>query len=170
MTKLVQTEINSILDKYAPYKCWKMGLYYGSTIYFDFNDRVKKQYLKGGEYEVGSTSLCINAYEWCFEQNNQLIIDSYEVNRNLVEFNLSDRVSGQFLDTILLYKNKLEITFSGSFKIRCPIPNDEEMELDDDYFSLVLPDGRFVSFNEKEGYNLDDSSIDKTRSNWWSKK
>lgn len=54
----------TLLSKVTPLICWKVGLCYGSMLYFDMNDRLTAKRLKGGEYIYRSGTLHLDGNNW----------------------------------------------------------------------------------------------------------
>ena len=96
----------SLINQFTPLVCWKVGLIYGSMLYFDINDRIEHIDKKGHKYTYGSARLYLDGDNWSIYHNGIKVIDSSSVNRTIAESILHQKFFGQELTKIILLFNQ----------------------------------------------------------------
>lgn len=168
--QITEATLTNLLERYSPFKCWKVGLYYGSMVYFEFGDVIKEEMSDGTSNEIGTSTLILNGDDWKIWDNDIVIAKSETVTRGFAETALSDKFIGQNLKKIELDRGtkKVVITFSECRRIDiCTnLETDETFHEDDSIFSLTLPNGDILFLN-MEGNLMVGSGEDNLRqSNW----
>lgn len=147
--------------EFQPLACWKVGLSYGSMIYFEMQDKI---FEKGLSSEVGSAALWINADEWIIYHNEREVSDS----ETIVESDIS-LLNKLFLGKKFLKiedkkkENIIEIFFGKTIVIKISKPQDEFYDL----LTFFLPDGGIYYYSDAF---YKSSQIDKTRYAAWIQK
>jgi hypothetical protein len=140
-----------LLSAFGPHLvCWEVGLYYGSMVYFEMGGRRKERLRPGDEIEKGDASLVLDGYNWAIRDGAQTLATSPTVTREFAETVLAERFIGQRL---------VEVKLSSFFRAanRCVLPSflrmrpqsrsgpsREKEYVDDELFSLRLPNGQWV--------------------------
>jgi hypothetical protein len=143
-----------LLSAFGPHlACWKVGLYYGSMVYFAMGGRQKKRFRNGNEIEVGEANLTLNGYNWAIRDGGWTLATSPTVTRELAETLLAERFIGQRLVKVEFSEQSLSsgkqvrvaIIFADAPTIEIWTIPEEEEYIDDDLFSLRLPNVQWIT-------------------------
>ena len=160
------TSLTSLLNEFTPLICWKVGLTYGSMLYFDMNDKLVEKRLKGGEYIYGSATLHLDGDNWGIYHHGTKVIDSPSVNRTIAESTLHQKFVGQHVVKIIPPAQpklkRLSIIFSDNLEIVVR----QKKNIERDLVVLFLPDGSIVCWNYAKGLYIDEE-VDKFRACCW---
>lgn len=143
-------EVSELIQQFAPLICWKVGLHYGSMIYFEMKERTKQKMLDGTEKEVGSCRLSISADNWQIHQENEKIITCNSIKREFAENELREKFVGERMNGIKFFSEKmLLISFTSNLIIALGVNGQREEK--DDLFRLFFPDGTVFAANKSSG-------------------
>lgn len=144
-------EIIELIKPFSPLNCWKVGLQYGSSIYFEMKDKSTTKMLDGSVEDVGTCRLVIYARSWLIQENKNTIVKSDDVTREIAENDLNKK----FLENELLYisfanKNIVLAVFSSNLNIALSVAMQKNDT--DNLLHLTLPDGSLYAANKASGF------------------
>jgi len=148
---VTEEEIRRNLQRFADLSCWKVGLAYGSTLYFELGAKLQERGA-GPEDAIGSLSLWLYADDWRIEQAGVLVSDSESVDRQQAEGDIAARFAGARLQAVSACGNSVEILFSGGLRITLWRPEDSDLDPADDLVHCFFPDGQILCFNTKNRF------------------
>lgn len=155
--KITEKELREILARYSSdLKCWKVGLYYGSTIYFEMGKEDLKKVGRSGLKQVGSVTLDLDGYRWTISQDGTDITDNNLITRELAETVLTEKFSGQTLDSVEITQNLnlIQFHFSNDLKIKIQENIDSDY-IDEELFTLKFLDYIFVYYEINNGLYIE---------------
>lgn len=159
-------ELNQMIEVLGPLLCWRVGLSYGSMIYFEMGDKVEEKALDGSIRTIGSSSLSLLEDEWSICENGGEIISWQEISRNFVESTLDNkfvnkRLLGFQLDS---REGKLHVCYSGKLELVLSFPNTSDET--EDVINLFLPNGQIVALNKQNGLFIYEEISVKRQKHW----
>jgi hypothetical protein len=158
--------LTDLLSQFAPLTCWKVGLIYGSMLYFDMNDRIVEKRKKGGFYIYGSATLHLDGNNWNIYHHGIKIANSYYINRDIAESSLHQKFVGQRLLKIIPpiqpKVKRLTIVFSDELEIMVRQGKNIEYNL----VKLYLPDGSILCWDYSKGLYIHEETHSFRASCW----
>jgi len=158
--------LTDLLSQFVPLTCWKVGLTYGSMLYFDMNDRIVEKRTKGGFYIYGSATLHLDGNNWNIYHHGTKIADSYSINRDIAESSLYQKFVGQCLLKIIPpiqpKVKRLTIVFSDGLEIMVRQGKNIEYDL----VQLFLPDGNLLCWDYSKELYVREGADDFRASCW----
>lgn len=148
---MTEEEIRRRLARFADLACWKVGLAYGSTLYFELGEKLQEQGA-APDGAIGSMSLWLYADDWRIEQAGMLVSDSESVDRQQAEGEIAARFAGARLRALSACGASVEILFSGDLRILLWRPKDSDLTPADDLVHCFFPDGQILCFNTKNRF------------------
>jgi hypothetical protein len=142
-----------LLSAFGPHLvCWKVGLFCGSMVYFEMGARQKKRLRTGDEIERGDAHLVLDGYNWAIRDGAWTLATSPTVTRELAETVLAERFIGQRLVEVEFSEQflsgskqvRVAIVFADAPTIEIWAVPEEKEYVDDELFSLRLPNGQWV--------------------------
>lgn len=153
------SEIAAILSAFARHLvCWRVGLQYGSRIYFDMGERWSERIKGDLSGAIGSSNLVLEGYRWTISKQGHELVNSEKVSPRIVDDQLQDVFVGERLERLEFIKTKQELVakFTGGIAIHSPASLRDEY-IDDCLCIFLLPDGRVLSCSPKAGFYADGS-------------
>lgn len=152
--RLNDDEFLGVVDRFQPIRCWKVGLSYGSVVYFEMGDRLSRSSNDGSEEYFGSATLWLYGDYWRISRNLQELAVSETVDRTLVESELCQMFIGQTPVSFSMRDTYLEISMSDNLRILLQNSKDGGIDDDEDLMILFLPDGSILGYNTSSGLFL----------------
>ncbi len=146
-TKLYTSHIE--LEEFQPLLCWKVGLSYGSVIYFEMNDQIFEPALSS---HIGSASLWINGDTWELYHNGILQSDSEAIGETDIPL-LNNLFLQKKFSTIKDKQECLDIVFENT-EIKVFKTQDDSYDL----ITFFLPDGSIIYYSDAfyKSFEIDD--------------
>lgn len=162
--------LSDLLRQFSPLLCWKVGLFYGSMVYFEMGDKLEERRLGGSIDIVGSATLTLLGDNWWIHDHGKEIARSIDISRDVVESDLADKFIGKTLSEIRLdeIEKVVFISFSQDMDIRVD-PSDtplSKMDDRDDSMTLDLPNGEIVYYHPAKELRIADV-VNKTKHADW---
>lgn len=153
---------DDIHDSFHGLECSKVGLAYGSLVYFDFGRKLIAPIAKGRIGEFGEASIWLLGDDWAIERKAHLIVGSESVDRATMGLNVSGRLVGREVEGIFPGRTSITIDFGSNISVIVWRPGDAGIGVDEDLVRFFLPDGRIACFSESRGLFLSDE-VDRIR-------
>jgi hypothetical protein len=148
------------MESFSKYlMCCKVGLQFGSRLYFDMGPMFERQVKPGATISRGSSSLVLEGYDWkIFENEHNMVADSAGVSDEIVEDKLEPLFLKANLEALKFDKGSKELRaqFSNRLLIVSAALLTGEY-VDDNLCLWVLPDGRVLSCDARRGFYSDGS-------------
>lgn len=152
-TRVENEELAMLFRRFADHlKCWRVGIRYGSAVYFELGQRVRET-IGDTSSETGSFSILFEGYEWVILIGARVLATSEKITREVAEGTLQKYFKGQSLWTLRFdhLSQTLEAVFSGNLRILSQRSLDSE-HVDDSLCLIVLPDGKLISCDPLYGF------------------
>jgi len=156
---LSNAQISGLIKQFPnEWKCWKVGLRYGSCLYFEMGRRLKEELRKGEFTESGSASLTFEGYEWAVMQRQERITDARDVTNDIADLHLTKEFKGQRLEELKfnVRKKQLVARFSDDLLVEATA-SDSGKYRDKSLCLLVVPSGLVIGCDPKHGFYWDGS-------------
>ena len=153
------SEVRSLLSGLP---CWRVGLAFGSMVYFDFGKRVSAPLPRDRFAVMGEATVWLNADDWVIEYDGTVLARSDDIDRETAENELSPRFAGEGFEHLVLGSTRIAIKFTGGLSATAWRPEDAEIEPDEDLVTISLPDGRIAKFTAASGLVLS-KDVDEVR-------
>ena len=165
--KLSDIQLTNMIAEFGPMRCWKVGLYFGSMVYFHMQDKVGAPASDGSDACIGGATLSLDGDAWSILDCGVELNNSAVVTRDFAETTLDHRFSGQELLSFRLDKaeDRLSISFSGDLEILVSLNGPEENGTED-LMTFTLPNGQIACLNSLHGLVLSDEIIEETAALW----
>jgi hypothetical protein len=158
-TYIHNADLTDFIEKFPTYlACWKVGLRYGSQLYFEMGPSFERQIKPGVTVFAGSSSLVLEGYSWTvYDSRRDALATSESVSGELVDKLVPFFVNRQ-LEAIWFARDDrdLYIRFSADILIASRASLSGEY-IDENLCIWVLPDGRVLSCDAREGFYFDGS-------------
>ncbi len=160
--------LTELIDEFPPLKCWKVGLSYGSVIYFDMGEKLRESALDGSDRYVGSSALWLYGYHWTIYHDDIEVMTADRVSRKFTESVLARKFIGQRLTGVTIDEEMCSISVIFSGDLRTVVWRDDDDDFEDEYdlITLFLPDGRIICFNAAHGLHLSDEIVSSKAGRW----
>ena len=160
---LSNDDLACLIKTFSKYlTCRKVGLQFGSQLYFEMGPMFKRQIKRGVAVSGGSSTLVLEAYDWkIFDDRRDLISDSETVSDQIVK----ETVSRIFLKTRLQMlrfdqdSKEMFVGFSNNLLITS-VALSSGKYIDANLCLWVVPDGRVLSCDAERGFYSDGSVSD----------
>ncbi len=152
-------EMARILESFAKHlACWKVGLGYGSALYFDMGEVLMEQIKPGVMAPIGSANLTLEGYKWTISAHGSRIVDSRTITPETIDHQFQDMFRDKRLERLEFFKTKRELKakFSTEIIIRSSALLSGEY-IDDNLCLFLIPDGRVLGCDPRYGF-FDDGS------------
>lgn len=157
---LSNAELARVIESFLSFlTCCKVGLQFGSRLYFDMGPMFERRIKPGVKVAGGSSTLVLEGYEWkIFDGKRDLVADSAIVSDEIVHEKLEPIFLKAKLEAIRFDKGskELRVQFSNRLLIVSGALLAGEY-VDDNLCLWVLPDGRVLSCDVKRGFYSDGS-------------
>ena len=132
---------------------WKVGLYYGSALYFEMGKKCLDYRLnkKEGD-EIGEFNLKLEANEWYCEGNNHELCNSSNITREFAETSLNNMLIGKKFEEYIIDipNNVTTLYFEDNYQIKLFHEENDPRNNFDYIFSLFIPK-KIIAL--KQGFN-----------------
>jgi hypothetical protein len=147
-------------------RCTKVGLRYGSCVYFDMGGELMEQF-GTKQLPVGVATLELLGYKWTIREDGKDIINSNIITRSRAEGFIHDRFKDLSLYVMNFDKrqNTLTINFEH-FVIHVQADTHDPVYRDTDLAMFVQPDGQALSCSVDVGF-WTDGSVSRVRAENW---
>ena len=149
-----QRELDVLLSQFRSHMdCWKVGLHYGSVVYFELGRlsvvRLPRRHISVG----GSSTLLVEGFSWTALSNGQVITESDNVTKHMAERVMGKKFVRQTLDAIHVNHEEISanVVFSDGLSVRISELKEDPEYQDQNLFSLFLPDNTVVVFCADKG-------------------
>src|SRR6266849_770571 len=152
-------EMARILESFAKHlACWKVGLSYGSALYFDMGEALMEQIKPGVMAPRGSANLTREGYKWTISTHGRKIADSRTITPEKIDYHFQETFREKRLERIEFIRAKRELMakFSNGIIIRSPASLSGEY-IDDNLCLFLFPDGRVLGCDPRYGFFEDGS-------------
>jgi len=170
MTKASMTgdELAELIEQFPPLDCWKVGLAYGSAVYFDMGERLRESALDGSYRYVGSSELWLYGYHWTIYHDDFKVMTADRVSQKFTESVIAPKFIGQRLTGMAVDEERCSISVIFSGGLRTVVWREDDDELTDEYALIVLflPDGRIICFNASHGLHVSDEIVSDRAERW----
>ena len=165
--KIVTVEdLNQMIVDLGPLLCWRVGLSYGSMIYFEMGDKMEEKALDGSIRTIGSSSLSLQGDEWSIFENSDEIISSKEISRDFAESILASKFVNQHLLKFQLDTRECKLRISYSENLELVLSYKDVSDGTEDEINFFLPNGQIVALNKQNGlFIYEEISVDRQK-NW----
>jgi hypothetical protein len=157
---LSNADLARLIESFFKYlTCCKVGLQFGSRLYFDMGATFERRVKPGVTVSGGSSSLVLEGYEWkIFDRKHNMVADSARVSDEIVVDKLEPLFLKANLEALKFDKGNKELRaqFSNRLLIVSAALLTGEY-VDDNLCLWVLPDGRVLSCDAKRGFYSDGS-------------
>ncbi len=146
--------LENFLSEVSVHKIWNSQKGHGSALCLDMGSKNLKKGPKGIEYVEGDICLWVYCCDWKIKLENKTLCHSESMDEQI------DEKLKLFVGTFLININKksltqIEIGFKNGLAII--LDNDSgDYEEDDDFFTLYLK-GSNLSYNQKNGFTIEES-------------
>jgi len=151
---LSTSELSALLGRFPDHwSCWKVGLRYGSCVYFEMGDRLREE-LRDGEFvDSGSASLTLEGYDWKIYRASRQVADARSITGENTRTVLAQLFIGRKLErlTFSSHRKELVATFSPNLLIRSQRQESENASL----CILVVPNGYVLGCDPELGFFWD---------------
>src|SRR6266849_6639786 len=155
-------EMARILESFAKHlACWKVGLSYGSALYFDMGEALMEQIKPGVMAPIGSANLTLEGYKWTISTHGSKIADSRTITPGKIDHQFQEIFRDKRLVRLEFVhaKRELKAKFSNDIIIRSPALLSGEY-IDDNLCLFLIPDGRVLGCDPRDGFFDDGSKSD----------
>jgi hypothetical protein len=145
--------IKALLRKFETHlACWKVGLSFGSLLYFEMGRRWRAPLDQGEHVYIGSATLVLESDEWVITHSDSVIADAASIDAAAAA-KLSDSLNGERLLSLQYNRdsNECHISFTHNWRIKLTGVEDE------DICTLTLPDGTILGCRPTNGFYSDGS-------------
>ena len=161
-----ETELEEILEPFRPLVCWRVGLSYGSMVYFRMGDKIESRLLDGTPIQIGSAEFTLWGDHWTITAEDREIANSHTIIRDFAETVLNRQFVGQEFLSVVCHRADycFTIAFSGGLEIRGSYADekDEQMNL----VPLFLPDGTIIALSKANGLYVSGDRSDRRAEHW----
>ena len=157
---LSNDDLARLIESFSKYlACCKVGLQFGSLLYFEMGAMFERKVKPGVTVSGGSSSLVLEGYEWkIFDSKHKIVADSARVSDEIVEDRLEPFFLKANLEALKFDKGAKELR--AQFSNRLLIASAALLTgdyVDDNLCLWVLPDGRVLSCDANRGFYSDGS-------------
>jgi hypothetical protein len=160
---LGKDDLARLIKSFSKYlTCRKVGLQFGSQLYFDMGPMFKRQIKPGVAVSGGSSTLVLEGYDWkIFDGRRDLIADSETVSDEIVKETLGPIFLKTRLEMLRFDQDSKEmfVGFSNNLVI-ASVALSSGKYIDDNLCLWVVPDGRVLSCDAERGFYSDGSVSD----------
>jgi hypothetical protein len=111
-------DLARIIKMFSEYLiCWKVGLQYGSRLYFEMGKPLEQE-IKSGVKVVGTSTLILEGYNWIISGPTGQIADSNAISPDITSSILQKMFEGRRLDAISFNKDNVQLVIS--FRVNLP--------------------------------------------------
>jgi hypothetical protein len=159
-TYVSNAELTTLVESFSKYlMCWKVGLRYGSQLYFEMGPAFERQIKPGVNVSAGASSLVLEGYNWTiYDSRRDVMTNSEMVSDEIVKEKLQPIFEKTILRSIRFVRDDRDLFLIFSTDLL--IASDAQLSgdyIDDSLCLWVLPDGRLLSCDAREGFYLDGS-------------
>ena len=146
--------LKNFLSKTLINPIWQAKQGHGSFLTFDMGSKSIRKKPNGKEYAKGEIHLWIYLCDWVIKKENEDLCHSESTNEEIAAI-MPLFIGSVLQDIILVSPSRLDFYFSNGLLIN--LNNDTEFYSDDDdFFTLYLKEHN-ISYNQKNGFTIEES-------------
>lgn len=149
--------LSSFLSQTLAHPIWQAKQGHGSFLTFDMGSKSVRKRPDGTEYIKGNIHLWIYLCDWVIEKDSKKLCFSESSHEQISEV-LKLFIGSILRDIVTVSPTQLDLHFSDGLLITLS-NNTGFYEEDDDFFSLSFRDSNtYLSYNQKDGFKVDETN------------
>ncbi len=161
-----ETELEAILTPFRPLVCWRVGLAYGSLVYFRMGERIESHLLDGRPIQIGSAEFTLWGDHWTILEEDRQIANSQTITRDFTETVLSRHFVGREFLSVACDRASFRFTVAFSGNLEVSGSYQDEKDEQQDLATLFLPDGTIIALSKANGLYVS-GEVDERRAEHW---